>query len=508
MEENENKINLLELDSERYRFLAEQSGDMISTHSPDSWAYTATNPAVEVVSGYRAEEIIGKPAYDYFHPEDAQAMKDKLIPAIYRHGIRTFRYRHRHKNGKYYWVESTHRSIRDETTGELKEIIAVTRDINTQVEAEETSRRLAKVVEASSDLLVFSSHDFNITYMNSSALLGFNLIKEQAESANLAQILCKESFRKFKTLTYNITDNSRGWRGSLKLESDRFPERYIVLQELLVHSCSTTNDTDDYYVLIIRDISEQKRAEYEKQQHQAEIAHAYRLMTMGEMASGLAHEINQPLATTLNYARGAVRQIESGKLIELGKIQPIFANIVRQAKRAADIVKRLRVLVKKTPYQRSKVSLNPLCEEVVFFLKHELFDGNIEVKLDLSAEQPVIEADSVQIEQVVINLLRNALDAYEKVARDNKFIRVSTRTEANIVSILITDYGVGVTENLMASLFAPYVSNKQAGLGMGLSISRTIIEAHGGSILMASDGSSFTTFTVQLPRSINAIGIS
>ncbi|MFQ3220023.1 MAG: two-component system sensor kinase FixL [Paraglaciecola sp.] len=499
LKKDENKINSMELGNERYRFLVEQSGDMISTHRLGDWAYTATNPAVEVVSGYKPEEIMGKPAYDYFHPEDAEAMKKKLIPAIYRFGIRTFRYRHRHKNGKYYWVESTHRSIRDETTGELQEIIAVTRDINTQVETEEVSRRLAKVVEASSDLLVFCSQDYKVTYMNVSALTGFNLIKEQAESTNLGQILSKESFQKIKTLACQVANTSGGWRGCLQLKSDRFVDRFIVLEEVLVHAQYGINDTDDYYALIIRDISEQKLAEQEKQQHQAEIAHASRLMTMGEMASGLAHEINQPLATTLNYARGAVRQIESGKLTELSKIQPVFANIVRQAQRAADIVKRLRTLVKKTPYQRSKVSLNPLCEEVVFFLKHELSDRNVEVELDLAADTPEIEADSVQIEQVLINLLRNALDAYANVARDDKLIRIRTVTEASTVSLRITDYGVGVAENVMASLFEPYVSDKQTGLGMGLSISRTIVEAHGGKISMKSDGSSFTTFTVQLP---------
>jgi len=490
----------MELGSVRYRFLVEQSGDMISTHRLGDWAYTAVNPAVEVVSGYSAEEIIGKPAYDYFHPEDAQAMKKKLIPAIYRHGIRTFRYRHRHKNGKYYWVESTHRSIRDEVTGELKEIIAVTRDINTQVAAEEASRRLAMVVEASSDLLVFCSRDFKITYMNASALAGFNLIKEQAESAHLIQVLFKESFQKLKNLTDQVANTSNGWRGCLQLKSDQFVDRFMVLEEVLVQAHSGSNERDDYYVLIIRDISEKKRAEQEKQQHQAEITHATRLMTMGEMASGLAHEINQPLATTLNYARGAVRQIDNGKLSDLSKVQPVFANIVRQAQRAADIVKRLRSLVKKTPYQRSRVFLNVLCEETLFFLKHELSDNYIEVVLDLSTDNPQIEADSVQIEQVLINLLRNALDAYEGVVRDNKLIRISTVLDIDMVLLKITDYGAGVAENIMASLFEPYVSDKQAGLGMGLSISRTIIEAHGGKISMESDGSSFTAFTVQLPR--------
>ena len=489
----------MELGSDRYRFLVEQSGDMISTHRPGDWSYTASSPAVEVISGYRPDEIIGKPAYDFFHPEDAEAMKQKLIPYIYQHGIRTFRYRHRHKNGKYYWLESTHRSIRDEITGELKEIIAVSRNINTQIEAEESSRRLAKVVESSSDLLVFCDQHFNITYMNASALMGFNLTKAEIETANLTQFLQTPSFQKLQTLAYRVAQTNDSWQGSLHLKSKQFTNRFMVLQQVLVEANNATNNNDDYYIFIIRDITEQKKAEQEKQQHQDEIVHASRLMTMGEMASGLAHEINQPLATTLNYARGAIRQIDNGKLTDLAKIQPVFANIVRQAQRAADIVKRLRTLVKKTPYQRSNVALNPLCEEVVFFLKHELTDCNVEIEFNLATTSPIVDADNVQIEQVLINLLRNALDAYADSKRDNKLIRITTLVRSNTVFLDITDYGTGVSKDLIATLFDPYVSNKQTGLGMGLSISRSIIEAHGGEISVQSDGSSFTTFTVQLP---------
>jgi len=224
------------------------------------------------------------------------------------------------------------------------------------------------------------------------------------------------------------------------------------------------------------------------------------LMTMGEMATGLAHEINQPLATTLNYARGAIRQIDSGKLTDLTRLQPVLGNIVRQAQRAADIVKRLRSLVKKTPYQRIRMALNPVCEEVVFFLKHEFADQGVEVELALAAEEPVLEADRVQLEQVLINLLRNALDAYAGVKRPNKWVRIATELKGKSVELSVTDGGTGVSAELLPSLFEPYVSSKKAGLGMGLSISRTIVEAHGGKISVATDGESFTSFRVQLPR--------
>jgi len=498
----------LDLGEDRYRFLVEQSGDMITTHAPGDWAYTAVNPAITLVAGYHPEEVMGKPALDYFHPDDAEAMQQKLMPAIHRHGIRTFRYRHRHKDGGYQWVESTHRSIRDSLTGELKEVIAVTRDITPQVEAEMTSKRLAEVVEVSSDLIIFCDAQYRVTYMNGSALQGFGLQAlvdgGSLQGDSLRALLGVESFQKIRTLACRVAQSRGGWRGHLPLPSPRFAERYMELQEVLLHAprgySSKEAGRGDYYTLIMRDLTEHKRAEQKLQQHQAEIAHAARLMTMGEMATGLAHEINQPLATTLNYARGAIRQIDSGKLTELAKLQPVLGNIVRQAQRAADIVKRLRSLVKKTPYQRIRMALNPVCEEVVSFLKHELANQGVEVELTLAAEQPVLEADRVQLEQVLINLLRNALDAYAGVDRPKKWVRIATELKAKSVELKVTDGGAGVSAELLPSLFEPYVSSKKAGLGMGLSISRTIVEAHGGKISVTSDGKSFTTFRVQLPR--------
>lgn len=363
-----------EMDEDRYRFLVEHSGELISAHRPGDWAYTAVNPAIKSFSGYTPEEVIGRSAYDMYHPEDAEAMKKKLIPAIYKDGIRTFRYRHKHKDGSYGWVESTHRSIRDPDTGELKEIIAVSRDISAQMAAEQALR-----------------------------------------------------------------------------------------------------------------------------EQQAELAHMSRLMTMGEMASGLAHEINQPLATTLNYANGALRRLQQGKVPDPQRLESLLKAIVKQSQRAAEIVKRLRGLVKKTPFQRSDIELGALCSDVVGFFQHEVALLSGEIRVEKPDKPVVITADRVQIEQVLVNLIRNAIDAYSDSDTEEKLIVVRLQAFPGSAMICVMDNAGGVDASLVESIFEPYVTSKSDGLGMGLSISRSIIEAHGGRISLEETRDFGTVFRMVLP---------
>lgn len=363
------------LDQARYRFLVEHSGELISAHRPGDWVYTAVNPVIKSFSGYSPEEVMGRSAYDFYHPEDAEAMKNKLIPAIYKDGTRTFRYRHRHKDGGYGWVESTHRSIRDADTGELKEIIAVTRDISAQVAAEQALR-----------------------------------------------------------------------------------------------------------------------------DQQAELAHMSRLMTMGEMASGLAHEINQPLATTLNYANGALRRLQQGDAPSPERLESLLQAIVKQSQRAADIVKRLRGLVKKTPFQRADVTLNTLCSDVVEFFQHDIKLLSGEIQVQVPDKPVVVHADRVQIEQVLVNLIRNALDAHRDSGNEDKQIVVKLQAFTGNALLTVTDNAGGITPEVAPRIFEPYITSKTDGLGMGLSISRSIVEAHGGTIRV-DDGDVTTVFRVLLPLS-------
>lgn len=493
------KLPSVQAGHDRYRELVEHSGEMISTHRPGDWAYTSVNPAVTTMSGYAPEELLGRPALDFFHPVDAQAMRHKTIPAIRRHGVRTFRYRHRGKDGSYGWVESTHRSIRDPVSGALREIIAVTRDIGPQLEAERAQRQLAAVIEASADLVLFCNDSLRVNYMNRAALLAFGLARPP-ERLQLALLLEPQTYAELARGPIGAARSGGEWRGNLPLEAPEFEGRYMVLQEVQAvrDPLQLGQQKPLEYSLIVRDLSERKRAEQEALRFQAEMAHAGRLLAVGEMASGLAHELNQPLATALNYARGALRQIDSGQLREPAALRPALQAVARQAERAAAIIKRLRSLVARRPYRRERVELALVAEEVGALLRHSLeLEG---VVLRCAVEAGVwVHADRVQVEQALINLVQNAAEAYRRQGLTWGVITVEGGLVDAVAQLDVSDQAGGVDPALQARICEPYISSKADGIGMGLAIVRSIAEVHGGALEIDSDGRSYSRFSLRLP---------
>jgi two-component system sensor kinase FixL len=484
----------------RYQFLVERSGDIITTHRPGDWAYTSINPALERVSGFSKDELMGMSAYKLFHPDDAEAMQNKLIPAIYHHGARTFRYRSRHKDGYYTWMETTHSSVRD-ADGKLLEIIAVTRDISAQVKAEEANRRLAMVVEASFALILFCDRHHRVSHMNQATrdVLRMNAVSERV---HLRDLLGEDNYDLMsEAFAHAATHGS--WNGVLRICAPQAPDRYLLLEEVLAHSRAELGKEGNYYSLIVRDSTEQKMVERRVRDQQSELIHASRVMTLGEMASGLAHEINQPLATTLNYARGALRKLESGQELSRSSLNSVFDIMVRQTQLAADIVKRLRSLVKKTPYQRTVFSVQQVLKEVEELLNHDLWSHSVIIQYDLPEEELVMEGDRIQIQQVLFNLIRNSMDAYQKVEAEQRKVFIRLSAIESQLELSLEDHAGGIPESLANTIFEPYISSKQTGLGMGLSISRSIIEAHGGQIFVHTDSARVTQFTLRLPRLVN-----
>ncbi len=485
----------------RYQFLIERSGDIITTHRPGDWAYTSLNPALERMSGYSRDELMGMPAYELFHPDDAEAMRNKLIPAIYHHGARTFRYRSRHKDGHYTWMESTHSSVRDDQ-GNLLEVIAVTRDITAQVMSEEANQRLASVVEASFALMLFCDRHQRVSHMNQ-ATRDVLKVKQMSERMHLRDLFGEESYQKMMSEAFEIAAEKGSWNGALRIRAPQAPERYLLLEEVLTHSRAELGKEGNYFSLILRDNTEQKQIERRVRDQQSELIHASRLMTLGEMASGLAHEINQPLATTLNYARGALRKLESGQDLPKSSLLSVFDILVKQTQLAADIVKRLRSLVKKTPYQRTVFSVQQVLEEVEELLGHDLWSNGVRIEYSVPEDDVYMMGDRIQIQQVLFNVIRNSMDAYQDMEEEARKVSVRLQTTESQIELILEDYAGGIPESLRDTLFEPYVTSKQTGLGMGLSISRSIIESHGGQILVDTDSTQSTQFTLRLPRENN-----
>jgi PAS domain S-box-containing protein len=267
-----------------------------------------------------------------------------------------------------------------------------------------------------------------------------------------------------------------------------------------------TDDTVTGLAIFSADVTERKRAEEAARQHQAELTHVLRLSTMGEMASGLAHEINQPLAAIVNYAQGCGRRLRASPG-ELGVVLPVIDDIAAEAMRAGEIIRRLRHLVRKDNPRQDWIDLSEVVGEILRLVQPDIFQHGITVHVDVAAELPRVHGDRIQLEQVVLNLLRNAIDAMAEVP-GRRELSVRIALQENAVELNVSDTGHGMPPLVAERVFDPFFSTKPGGLGMGLSISRSIIDVHHGRLSVASNAAGGVTFRVILPIPPEALPVA
>ena len=255
----------------------------------------------------------------------------------------------------------------------------------------------------------------------------------------------------------------------------------------------------NYVNIYGRDITDMRRAEQQSRQHQTELVHVCRVSTMGEMSTGLAHELNQPLAAIMNFANGCVRRLDSGTIKESDLVSAL-GQITLQAERAGQIIKRLRNLVQKKLPERSLVDLNALVREVASFVEYDSRKMGINIEINLTSHPLMLKVDFVQIEQVLLNLVRNALEAMQETPQDERrLIITTTPSEKKHYEVTVLDTGSGMDEETINHLFDAFFSTKQTGMGMGMAISKSIIDDHKGTITVESTLGEGTKFVIALP---------
>jgi two-component system sensor kinase FixL len=254
-----------------------------------------------------------------------------------------------------------------------------------------------------------------------------------------------------------------------------------------------------YFTGFVRDLTERQRTEARLQELQSELLHISRLTAMGEMASALAHELNQPLSAIANYMKGSRRLLEGSADQNSAMMRDAMDKAAEQAMRAGQIIRRLRDFVARGESERRLESAKKLVEEASALALVGAKDQGVRVRFQLDPAADMVLADKVQIQQVLLNLIRNAIDAMEGSERRELTVGIVSGP-GDQVTISVADTGSGIAPEMMTQLFQPFVTTKRQGMGVGLSISRTIIEAHGGQIWADPNPGGGTIFRFTLRR--------
>jgi two-component system sensor kinase FixL len=465
---------------------------------------TSANPGAAHISGWSNDELIGQPHAILYPPEDAAAGKPARELAQVRE---TGRYQEQglrqRKDGSRYVATVTVTALKD-ATGTIQGYAKVTRDISERLAAEDALRageaHLRSILETVPDAMVVIDEAARIQSFSATAVRQFGYEPAEVVGQNVS-ILMPEPYRGqhdgymqryLRTGERRIIGIGRVVVGQRK-DGSTFPMELAVGE---MHSGGVR-----YFTGFIRDLTDRQKTETRLQELQSELVHMSRFTALGEMASTLAHEINQPLTAIANYLKGCRRILQRMQGNEVPMLQDAVNQAAEQALRAGQVIRHLREFVARGESERHLEHLPKLIEEASALSLVGAKEKGVRVAFRLDHSAPLVLADRIQIQQVLLNLIRNAIEAMQDAPR--RELAVATQAQADgLVAISVADTGTGIAPEVAQQLFQPFVTTKKHGMGVGLSICRTIVESHGGKIWVESEPGRGTTFTFTL-RAVN-----
>ena len=468
---------------ERMRRLLESTHIIPWEADARTWKFTYVGPQVALL-GYPVDRWYEKDFWiNHIHPEDREEAVNFCVTKSRQGGDHEFEYRMIASDGREVWIHDlVNAELSDGEPAILRGfMIDITDQKHAQIELLKSRETFRALLQASPDGVAIVDRNGMIGMTNEKMADLFGYSDNGMEGISIDQLVPNKARGKHRAHREKdaAIPAARPMAAELDLQGKRkdgssFPVDFclspLTLEGEMMAAC------------FVRDITKRKRREEKERQRNAELTHISRVSAMGELVASISHELNQPLTAILANAQAALRFMEPGNP-DMREIKDIFQDIVRDDKRADRIIRRLRTLLQSHSVTKTSLRLDELVDQVMPLIRSSALTQNVTIKLEAAPDLPPIEADSVQLQQVIINLLMNAIDAVGQSQSDGKEVLVAISSiPGDSIKFAVSDNGPGIPTEDLEKIFTAFFTTKPKGLGMGLSICKTIIEAHSGFI--------------------------
>ncbi|MFB9266793.1 PAS domain S-box protein [Bradyrhizobium erythrophlei] len=449
--------------------------------------------------GYSVGELLGQSVLKVFAAEDRPMVLSNVATCLDGIGQpHSWEIRKVRKDGSRLWVRENAKAVR-RLDNQLIVLIAC-EDITDRKQAENALRQsemyLAEAqrlshtgsfgLNVASGDLIWSEETFRIFGFDKAPSIKLDTVLQRIHPDDRARVQ-----RTIDRASRERTDFEHGYRLLM-------PDGAIKYVHATAHAVADASG-DTEFIGAVTDVTARKRAEAELHELQTNLAHVTRVTALGELAASIAHEVNQPLAAVVTNAAACLRWLDRQppNLKEaLGTVQ----SIIKDGNRAGEVIQRVRALVSKTTDQRAPLDINDVINEVVSLVQYELLSHRVSLRLELAPALPLVVADRIQLQQVILNLVINGIEAMQPVTdRPRELVIRTGQDDARQILVSVRDCGLGIATENAGRLFDAFFTTKSSGMGMGLSICRSIVDAHGGHLSVAGNDGPGATFAFTLP---------
>ena len=476
---------------------------IVDTIPTPSWS-TRPDGSAEFLShgwleytGLSAEEARNWGWTVVLHDEDSTALVDKWRWAVATGEPFEAEARFRRADGKYRWCLCRGVPLRDES-GNIVQWYGTTTDIEDRKRAEEELRasesNLRLLIDAIPGMVIVSSNEGKLEYVNVRILDYTGKSLDELADVRWTSVLHPDDVEAALGAWLKSVETGLPYDAEWRMLCRDGAYRWF-------HSRAESLRDDEGHIIrwygLLHDIDDRKNAEEVARMAQVELAHVTRVMTVGELVASIAHEVNQPLGAIVTNGQACVRLL-SREVPDLDKSREVVGRIIKDGMRASEVIKRIRDLLHKTPSEKAPVNINETIQEVIALVSSDLLRSKVELKAELAADLPPVIGDRIQLQQVILNLILNARDAMSG-AQIRKLQITSRSNNSGAIVVAVCDTGHGLETKDVDRIFDPFFTTKSQGMGLGLSISRTIIEAHGGTLWATQNEEKGATIQFTLP---------